>query len=189
MGKYIFIYFFLGFTGWALETVQESIVRGKFVNKGFFAGPWVPVHGIGGFAVYFLLNPLRDHPALVFFAGAALCTAIEYAAALFLEKFFNVQCWDYRTYPHTKWCHFQGRVCLTISLFFGIIALFVVYVYWDFMTNFAGFFGKYLFTVDIIFIAAFTADCIFSCSAILRAKKTGAKIKGYAVFSGIKDME
>jgi uncharacterized membrane protein len=186
---FVFAFFFLGFTGWVLESVQETIVRKKPVNKGFFKGPFIPLQGIGGIAVYFLCSPLKAHPAAVFFTGMAIGTAVEYLAALFLEKCFKVRCWDYRTYPHTKWCHFQGRICLTISVFFGLTTLAVVYVYWDFITGIALLFGTYLWLVDGIFALGFLADAVSSCARLLRAKKAGIAVKGWAVFSGAKDVE
>jgi uncharacterized membrane protein len=185
----IFRGFFLSFTGWVLETAQESVVRGEFVNKGFFRGPWVPVQGIGGFGVYFLLNPLRDRPLLVFFTGALLCTAVEYITALFLEKCFKVQCWDYRTYPHTQWCHFQGRVSLTISLFFGIISLVVVYFYWSFMAALVAPLGIWLLFVDGVLMGLFAVDVCYSCGRVIQLNRAGVKIKGWGVFSGRRDVE
>jgi uncharacterized membrane protein len=186
---FLFAMFFLSFTGWFLETVQESIVRKKFVSKGFFKGPYVPLHGIGGVCVYVLCSPFKTHPAAVFFVGMAICTTVEYFAALFLEKCFKVKCWDYRTYPHTRWCHFQGRICLTISLFFGLITLFVVYFYWDFAANIARHLGAYLWFVDGVLVLVFFADMIFSCSKVLRAKKANTKIKGWAIFSDADNVE
>ncbi|MDR1230534.1 MAG: putative ABC transporter permease [Spirochaetaceae bacterium] len=186
---FLFEMFFLSFAGWVLETVQESIVRKKFVSKGFFKGPYVPLHGIGGVCVYVLCSPFRAHPAAVFFAGMAICTAVEYLAAVFLEKCFKVKCWDYRTYPHTRWCHFQGRICLTLSLFFGLIALFVVYFFWDFIANTARRLGASLWLVDGILVLVFLADVIHTCRKMLRAKKAGTKIKGWAIFSDENDVE
>jgi len=46
----VFMFFFFSASGWIGETIMETIVRGHFVNKGFFKGPYVPVHGIGAFA-------------------------------------------------------------------------------------------------------------------------------------------
>jgi uncharacterized membrane protein len=186
---FLFEMFFLSFTGWALETAQESVVRKKFVNKGFFKGPYALVHGIGGVCVYLLCSPLKAHPAAVFFAGMAICTAVEYLAAVFLEKCFKVKCWDYRTYPHTRWCHFQGRICLTLSLFFGLITLFVVYFFWDFIANIARHLGAYLWLVDGALVAVFLADVIYTCRKVLRAKKAGTKIKGWAIFSDENNVE
>jgi uncharacterized membrane protein len=186
---FLFEIFFLSFSGWVLETAQESIVRKKFVSKGFFKGPYVPLHGIGGVCVYVLCSPQKAHPAAVFFIGMAICTAVEYLAAVFLEKCFKVKCWDYRTYPHTRWCHFQGRICLTLSLFFGLIALFVVYFYWDFIGNIARHLGTYLWLVDGALVAVFFTDVIYTCRKVLRAKKAGTKIKGWAVFSDENNVE
>jgi uncharacterized membrane protein len=179
----LFEWFFLSFTGWILETAQESVVRKKFVSKGFFKGPYVPLHGIGGICVYLLCSPFKAHPAAVFFVGMIICTIVEYSAAIFLEKCFKVKCWDYRTYPHTHWCHFQGRICLTMSLIFGLITLFVVYFYWNFAANIARHLGPHLPLVDGALTLAFLADVIFTCRKVLRAKKAGLKIKGWAVFS------
>jgi uncharacterized membrane protein len=186
---FLFEMFVLSFTGWVLETVQESIVRKKFVSKGFFQGPYVPLHGIGGVCVYLLCSPLKTYPAAVFFIGMAICTAVEYLVAVFLEKCFKVKCWDYRTYPHTRWCHFQGRICLTLSLFFGLTALFVVYFYWDFAANIARHLGAYLWLVDGVLALGFIADAVYSCGKVLRAKKTGTKIKGWAIFSDENNVE
>jgi len=186
---FIFIFFGLGFAGWLAETINETITRKKFVNKGFFKGPFVPVHAIGGVCVYAIGLPLKAHPLLVFLIGLIACTAIEYITAIFLEKCFRVKCWDYRSYPHTKWCQFQGRIALTLSLFFGFITLFVVYIYWDFLLNIAARIGKYILIVDIALCALFLLDIIFSCTRILKAKKTGEKIKGWAVFSDVEEAQ
>jgi uncharacterized membrane protein len=183
MEKYIFIFFLLGFTGWVLESTQETIVRKKFVNKGFFKGPFIPCQAAGGMAVYLVCAPLKPYPILVFLTGALLCTLVEYLSALFLEKCFNVKCWDYTTYPHTKWCHYKGKICLTISLFFGLAAILLVYVYWDFLSRAAGLLGDYIFAVDAVFCAVFLIDAFLTCSKVFKAKKAGVKLKGYAVFS------
>ncbi|MDR0730253.1 MAG: putative ABC transporter permease [Treponema sp.] len=189
MADFIFTFFFLSFSGWVLESAQESIVRGKPVNKGFFKGPWVPVQGFGGLGVYLLLSPLQAYPVLVFFAGALICTAVEYTTALFLEKCFRVKSWDYHTYPHTKWCHFQGRVSLTISLVFGTLSLVLVYFYWSFAMNLAASLGSWLMPLDGLLAAIFTVDVCYSCGRVIRLNKAGVKIKGWGVFSDLEGLE
>jgi uncharacterized membrane protein len=185
----VFELFFLGFTGWVLESVQETIVRKRPVNKGFFKGPFTLSHAIGGVGIYIIGSMFKASPFAVFLAGAALCTAIEYIMAVFLEKCFRVKCWDYTTYPHTKWCHFQGRICLTLSVFFGLATLFVVYFYWDFIADIALLFGTYLWLVDGIFVLGFLVDAVSTCTRLLRAKKAGMTVKGWAVFSGTTGAE
>jgi len=187
--EFIFVFFGIGIGGWVVESINETIIRKKFVNKGFFKGPFVLVQAVGGVCVYAIGLPFKAYPLLVFFFGLFVCTAIEYVTALFLKKFFKVKCWDYRTYPLTKWCHFQGRIALTVSLSFGFVTLFLVYIYWNLMLNIAAIIGKYLLIVDIVLCALFLLDIVFTCTRVLKAKKTGEKIKGYAVFSDIEEAQ
>jgi uncharacterized membrane protein len=183
----IFAFFMLSGAGWVCETINESITRRKFVNKGFFKGPFVPCQGIGGLGVYALGSLFKPYPLVVFLVGVLVCTFVEYCTALFLEKCFKVKCWDYATYPHTKWCHYKGRIALTISIFFGIATLFVVYVYWDFMMTMVRYAGPSLLIIDGILIALFCIDVVYTCTKLLRYKKAGIAVKGWAVFSATKD--
>jgi uncharacterized membrane protein len=183
LGIIIFEFFFLSFSGWICETINETITRRKFVSKGFFTGPYIIGQGIGGMCMYILCSPLKAHPVLMFFAGMAICTLVEYVMAIFLEKCFRVKCWDYTTYPHTRWCHFQGRIALTTSLFFGFMTLAVVYFYWNFGLKLIEFMGNYILLVDSIFVAVFIADAVYTCAKMLRFKKAGIKVKSFAVFS------
>jgi uncharacterized membrane protein len=189
IARVVFTFFCLGFAGWIAESINETVTRKKFINKGFFKGPFTLSHAIGGVFVYAVGNPLRANPLFVFLAGMIVCTFIEYVMAIFLDKCFGVKCWDYRTYPHTRWCHFQGRICLTVSFFFGVITLFVVYVFWDFTAHIAACLGAYLFAIDAVFVAAFLFDVVTTCVRVLKAKKSGIKVKGYAVFSDSEDIE
>jgi uncharacterized membrane protein len=142
---------------------MESAVRRRFVSKGFFKGPWVPVHGIGAFAAYTASYPLKAWPPLVFITGTLLTTGVEYLAALFLEKVFNKRCWDYDTYPFTSWCNYKKRIALTTSLFFGLVALALIYFYWDVcMLILARIPGPALFRLDLVLIILFAIDAFFT---------------------------
>jgi len=174
----VFLFFFFSISGWIGETIMESVVRGRFVNKGVFKGPYVPVHGIGAFAVYGLCMPLKPYPALVFLSSAAICTLIEYIAAIILEKFFFIRGWDYETYPFTKWCHYKRRIALTTSLFFGVVAMAVIYFYWDLgvwlfnkLMDAAGL--TFLIAIDVFMTALFFSDAVFSGAKFIRNKQAG----------------
>jgi uncharacterized membrane protein len=170
----IFTFFFFSFSGWAGECLMESIVRKRPVNKGSLRGPYVPVHGIGGFVIYAALAPLKAHPALVYIAGALLCTALEYLAALFLEKVVGKRSWDYATYPFTYWCNFQRRIALTTSLFFGLVALAFVYFYWDVTVRLMDIIGlPALYWLDGALGLGFTLDIIFTYGKCIRNKRAG----------------
>ncbi|MDR0472696.1 MAG: putative ABC transporter permease [Treponema sp.] len=170
----IFLFFFFSVSGWIGETIMESVVRRRFVNKGFFKGPYVPVHGIGAFMVCGLCTPLKPYPVLVFLVSTAVCTLIEYLAAIVLEKVFFIRGWDYETYPFTKWCHYKRRIALTTSLFFGLVALALVYFYWDlglWLMNTAG--TMPLLVIDVILTAVFLFDAVFTGAKSIRNKLAG----------------
>ncbi|MFP3042413.1 putative ABC transporter permease [Treponema primitia] len=172
--RIVFLFFFFSLSGWVGETIMESIVRKRFVSKGFFKGPWVPVHGFGGFAVYSAGLPLKPYPLLVFISGALLCTLVEYLAALLLEKAFNKKCWDYDTYPFTWWCNYKKRIALTTSLFFGLVAVALVYFYWDLAMDLIHFIGpKALLRIDLVLLGTFTADAVFTIRRYIKNKKAG----------------
>ncbi|AEF85566.1 conserved hypothetical protein [Treponema primitia ZAS-2] len=170
----VFAFFFFSFSGWVGETIMESLVRKRFVSKGFFKGPWVPVHGVGGFAVYAAGFPLKARPILLFITSTLLCTAVEYLAALLLEKVFNKKCWDYDTYPFTWWCHYKKRIALTTSLFFGLVALVLVYFYWDLAMDIARFIGpQALFIIDLVLVTVFLVDAFFTIRKYIKNKIAG----------------
>jgi uncharacterized membrane protein len=176
--RIIFLFFFFSVSGWIGETIMESVVRGRFVNKGFFIGPYVPVHGIGAFAVYGLCMPLKPYPVMVFLVSTAVCTLIEYLAAIVLEKIFFIRGWDYETYPFTKWCHYKRRIALTTSLFFGLVATAIIYFYWDLgiwllnkLMNAAG--STSLIIIDIVLTAVFLLDAVFTGVKFMRNKLAG----------------
>jgi uncharacterized membrane protein len=159
----IFLFFFFSVSGWIGESIMESMVRKRFVSKGVFKGPYVPVHGLGAFVVYGLCDPIRQYPLLVFLVSTAVCTFIEYFAAIILEKFFSIRGWDYETYPFTKWCHYKRRIALTTSLFFGLVAMGIVYFYWDLGIRFVSLFSQRpLVVIDLILCALFLVDVVFT---------------------------
>jgi uncharacterized membrane protein len=169
-----FLFFFFSVSGWIGETVMESIVRRRFVSKGFFKGPYVPVHGVGAFAVYALCAPLKAHPLLVFLAGLILCTLIEYTAALLLEKVFHIKGWDYDTYPFTKWCHYKKRIALTTSLFFGLAAFGSVYFYWDAAIGIMERINaEILVIIDILFLIGFLIDAVLTGTKCIKNNLAG----------------
>ncbi|MDR2536007.1 MAG: putative ABC transporter permease [Treponema sp.] len=170
----IFQFFFFSVSGWIGETIMESIVRKRFVSKGFFKGPYVPVHGVGAFIVYLLCTPLKSYPPLVFLAGAALCTVVEYTAAILLEKVFHTRGWDYDTYPFTKWCHYKKRIALTTSLFFGLVSVGAIYFYWDIgLWIMQSLDSSVLVILDILFVAGFVIDLIVTGTKCIRNALAG----------------
>jgi uncharacterized membrane protein len=170
----IFSFFFFSFSGWMGETIMESVVRRRFVSKGVFAGPWIPVHGVGAFVVYGALGPFKAYPVLVFAMGVLICTGVEYAAALFLENVFHTRGWDYDTYPFTKRYNYKRRVALATSLFFGLVAASVVYFYWDIPLRIINVLEPaLLFRVDALLTGLFALDVFLTARKCIKNYRTG----------------
>lgn len=125
---------FYSLVGWACESAYCSIEARRWVNRGFLAGPFCPIYAVGAMTLLLLFHralglpqitreTLPWHMAFVFAAGTVVTTAVEYASALLLEGLFHTRWWDY---SHCR-LNFQGRVCLTNSLLFGLLAMALVY--------------------------------------------------------------
>ena len=121
--RLIWIFFIYAFLGWCTEVSYAALVTGKFVNRGFLNGPVCPVYGLGALCILLLPPGVKASPLLLFLAGAGVATACEWGMSLFYEKLTGAVFWDYHALP---W-NFQGRVCLVFSLFWGLLALPLVY--------------------------------------------------------------
>ena len=110
---YFFIYSFLG---WITEVIYAALKTGKFVNRGFLNGPVCPIYGCGMAIGALLLNVLEDKWYLLFLAGGALATVLEFITGFVLEKIFKTKWWDYSK----EHFNVKGYVCLKFSLLWGI---------------------------------------------------------------------
>ncbi|MDY4040723.1 MAG: putative ABC transporter permease [Collinsella sp.] len=109
------------FIGWVWEsTVCALLNRGRFANSGFLLGPLCPIYGVGAIACWFALRSIPGD-ATLFLASAVVCSVIEYAVGVLLERTVHARFWDYSTYPF----NIQGRVCLYGAVLFGAGAVLI----------------------------------------------------------------
>lgn len=122
------ITFFLiySFLGWVMESVFRSIIERKIINTGFLKGPICPIYGIGAFIMATVLNTFSNNIILLFFSSMIILSLWEYIVGGFLEKVFHTKYWDYSDHK----INFQGRICLSNSIYWGILGvLFVKYIH------------------------------------------------------------
>ncbi len=123
---YIFYVFILyGVFGWIYECCLVSIQKKYLVNRGFLNGPIIPIYGCGALLVYLIFWDIRNQIVLVFLGGMCLATVLEYITSLIMELFFHTRWWDYSKFPF----HIKGRVCLYVSLFWGILTILMLYLF------------------------------------------------------------
>ena len=165
----IIMYFLLyAFIGWCLETIYAFMVFGTFVKRGFLYGPICPIYGFGAILLICNLKKIKNNNIVKFFAAMILFTVFEYVASLILELLFNQRWWDYSN----EFMNFQGRICLSFSILWGIFGvLFINYIH-PFIENIT---NKVLKNIPIkiqrisiyIFVLIFFIDEIFSVLRVI----------------------
>lgn len=117
-------FFFYSFCGFLLEVAfARAIHSSKRDRKCHLLLPVCPVYGVGALAILALPAAIKASPVLLFLAGAAVCTLVEWCLSLFYERAAGVAFWDYRALP----LNLGGRVCLLFSLFWGLLSLPLTY--------------------------------------------------------------
>lgn len=123
----IIIYFITySFLGWVMESIFRSISEKKIINTGFLKGPFCPIYGVGAIIMLLFLKRFSDNLTVLFIVSVVVLTIWEYLVGVLLEKLFHTKYWDY---SKNKF-NFQGRICLTNSIFWGILGVvFVKYIH------------------------------------------------------------
>ncbi|MHB8130295.1 MAG: cardiolipin synthase [Mobilitalea sp.] len=120
-----YIFIFYAALGWVYESCLVSLQKKTFVNRGFLIGPVIPIYGCGALLVYMVFWDFRNNLLLVFVGGICLATLLEYITSLVMELLFHTRWWDYSKYPF----NLNGRVCLFISLFWGVLTLLMLHIF------------------------------------------------------------
>lgn len=118
------MFFIYSFVGWVIEVIYYGITEGKFINRGFLAGPLCPVYGLGFYAAIWFFEPFKDNFMILFFGMATACTIVELIAGLILYHAFHMRWWDYSDYK----LNIGGYICLRFFIYWGIAASLGMYV-------------------------------------------------------------
>lgn len=119
---YFVIYSFLGFL---LEVLYARYTGSeKPDRKCYLLLPLCPVYGLGAIGVLALPEFVTQRWWLLWLAGGAVCTGMEYLLALFYEKTLGVRFWSYEGIPG----NLQGRICPLFALIWGGLTVALRYV-------------------------------------------------------------
>lgn len=116
---WLFFFYFYCFLGWIRETCYVSVLKAKWVNRGFMRGPFLPIYGSGAIVVLIFTLPFRTNPGLVFVVGMASATILEYFTGAAMEQMFHVRYWDYSN----QRLNLNGHICVTSSLAWGMFSV------------------------------------------------------------------
>lgn len=162
---YFLIYAFLG---WCTEVAYAALVSGKFVNRGFLAGPVCPIYGFGMVLVITALNSVKGNIVLLFFGGMLLASALEFVTGYVLEKVFDEKWWDYSDVPF----NLCGYICLEFSVLWGLAGVFVMKLIQPLIEAFVGIIPRPA-GIAVLCVAAvyFAADSALTVASILKIKR------------------
>lgn len=96
-----------------------SVLKARWVNRGFMRGPFLPIYGSGAIVVLVFTLPFRTNAVRVFFAGMISATILEYFTGVAMEKLFHVRYWDYSNQRF----NLNGHICVTSSLAWGAFSV------------------------------------------------------------------
>ncbi|MGE4549012.1 MAG: hypothetical protein AB7C89_05590 [Intestinibacillus sp.] len=118
--QWLLFFYIYCFLGWCFESTVVSLQERRFINRGFLHGPVVPLYGTGAVLLLLVALPLQNQPpALLFLAGMAAATVLEYVVGAVMEAVFKVKYWDYTGHR----MQVRGRICLQSSLTWGALTL------------------------------------------------------------------
>ena len=116
---FVLLFFVLSFVGWCIEVTLKYRQYHRFINRGFLAGPWLPIYGSGAVLITTamqLVSRWDDGYGTTFAVSFFLCGALEYGASWVMEKRFHARWWDYSQKP----MNLHGRVWIGNLILFGL---------------------------------------------------------------------
>lgn len=165
---YFIVYSFLG---WLIESIYRSIGEKKLINTGFLTGPFCPIYGIGAIIMFLFLEDFESKPILLFFIAIVILSAWEYLVGVWLEKVFHTKYWDYSDHKF----NIKGRVCLTNSIYWGILGVVFVKFIHPFMQKIL---GKVNTTLLISIISVVSVGLIIDIIvSIMKMKNISVKLQ------------
>lgn len=172
--SYLWYLVIFSIMGLLIETLFCFITTGNIESrKGLILGPLCPVYGCGAVILILFLDKYKGHKFKLFIYGTLLGAIVEYLISFILEAIYGVRFWDY------SWTKFNlnGRICLSYSLFWGILAILLIDVIkkWiDKLINKIQ--GKFRKVIDIILTIILVIDVVITVWGVavyeIRAKET-----------------
>lgn len=113
----LWLFLVYSFIGWTIETVAGSVKWHRFVNRGFFTGPFCFVYGFSAVLMTVTLWELENQWFFLFSGCALQATLIEWLTGKLLERLNHHKWWDYSN----KKFNFDSYICLQYTLLWGVL--------------------------------------------------------------------
>lgn len=174
ISKYIIYFIFYSFVGWLIEVIRIFLREKKFVNRGFFIGPILPIYGFGVLFITMLITGGFNDILSVFLKCVFVCSILEYVTSYVMEKIFKARWWDYSN----KKFNINGRICLETMIPFGVLGSLVVIVVHPFVIRSIDYLSdRTTLIIGCILGIIFLIDVYLSFSVLIRIKNKIEKSK------------
>ena len=170
--QWLLVFFSYCVIGWLWESGYVSLKRREWVNRGFLYGPWLPIYGFGAVIILLCTRKFSSIP-LIFLAGMAGATLLEYLTGWLMEKLFHMRYWDYSHIP----LNINGYVCLSVSLAWGGFSVLLVKGIHPLIDRGVRLLtGNWAYYVSMALAVLFTVDAVKSVQAVLDVKQLLEKL-------------
>lgn len=122
--QWLLFFYLYSLIGWIWESCYVSVKKGRWVNRGFLNGPFLPIYGFGAVTILISTMEVRDSILLIFLFGMTGATILEYVTGVCMERLFHVRYWDYSSQK----LNLNGHICLISSLAWGFFSILLVKV-------------------------------------------------------------
>lgn len=145
-GIFALVIVIAGTFGWLYEFIFYFFNGGmkSFYWRGGNFLPWINIYATGSIMIYILTYKHRKKPLKVFLISFISCGILEYISGWGMYHLAGMRCWDYNK-EILNFGNIDGFVCLRSVTFFGLSALFLMYVLIPFCCYLATHMNKKLF--------------------------------------------
>ena len=168
---YLWLFIFGSFFGFVIETIWCLIRWRKLESrKGLIYGYFIPIYGIAGVFLAFVINVFNiSKKIVVFIASFLIGGLVEYFSSLFQEKVTGTISWDYSNMKF----NLHGRVNLVYLIGFGLFGLLWFMIYPDFLNILHKIFTNNNLFMVISFVMMFFMiyNMFISLVAMIRQKR------------------
>lgn len=157
-------------TGWVVEGIWTLVKKHVLINHtALVIGPFNLVYGIGAIVLTWVLYRFKNKNNFELFCiSFATGSILEYVMSYIMEFMFGFVAWNYRKKPF----NINGRICLTYSIFWGILGVIWIKLLHPKIKKFIDNLNKkdsHIFMNLMIVFIVF--DCLLTIAAIDRGKK------------------
>ena len=162
---YFIIYSVAGFV---IETLFALVRYGVIESRqSFLYGPFCSIYGVGAVVMILFLQYFKKNRFTLFVGGFLIGSITEYLVSLIGELILHVKWWDYSNMP----ININGRICVYYSIFWGVLAIFLMKIVHPHIRNLMAFMlkktrKKFVKPIISFIIIIMALDCFISAYAI-----------------------